>query len=444
MMNIKCSFNGLRRLGGGLSSIVLGLGLLAGAEAGARVFTVTNTSDGTAPGHLRGAIIAANAAGGDNTIILGAGTYILTIQGGFENAGFFGDLDIVRGNLTIEGPRGSHATISAAGLDARIFHVFSQASLRLRNLVLTGGTAPSAYGFRMNGESGGAIYNAGTVNLKDCAVVRNASGHAVLGTGWFNPGARSGDGGGIYNSGILIMNDCTVSNNSIPEGTSVTSGGRGGGIANVGSMVLSRCVISNSSAGAAGSDGYYDGIGMAGGDGGGIYNSGSSSLSYCILAHNSTGAASSGGQDVELPPSVSYGLPGGAGGSGGGFFNAGRSTLAYCTIQGNSCKPGGMGGVGYGNFGVGGPGGFGGSGGGIYNCGAIALLGCTVTANSCGAGGAGAFGSLAGGQGGPGGTGGGIFNSPYGTSSAVLSGNHIFSNFEGAAGPEGPSYGFPE
>src|SRR5216684_5375142 len=45
----------------------------------ANVYSVTSTTDGNATNQLRGAIAAAEAAGGTNTINISAGTYTLTM-----------------------------------------------------------------------------------------------------------------------------------------------------------------------------------------------------------------------------------------------------------------------------------------------------------------------------------------------------------------------------
>ena len=58
---------------------------------------------------LRGAIIAANAAPGADTIVLPAGTYGLAIKGAAENMAATGDLDITD-DLTLQGA-GSATTI---------------------------------------------------------------------------------------------------------------------------------------------------------------------------------------------------------------------------------------------------------------------------------------------------------------------------------------------
>ena len=67
-------------------------------------------------------------------------------------------------------------TIDATGLGDRVFQVSSRASLTLENLKITGGTAVVGSGFFADGESGGAIFNEGSLTLQDCIISNNASG----------------------------------------------------------------------------------------------------------------------------------------------------------------------------------------------------------------------------------------------------------------------------
>ena len=62
-----------------------------------------------------GAIIEANRRGGCNTIVLSSTNYPLTIQGADEDNCLTGDLDILRGSLTIIGTPDSYSTISGSG-----------------------------------------------------------------------------------------------------------------------------------------------------------------------------------------------------------------------------------------------------------------------------------------------------------------------------------------
>ena len=66
-----------------------------------------NGKDATGHISLRSAIMAADARGQSNTIIVPAGTFTLTIAGASEDDNATGDLDI-NGNVTIKGRVGQH------------------------------------------------------------------------------------------------------------------------------------------------------------------------------------------------------------------------------------------------------------------------------------------------------------------------------------------------
>ena len=229
--------------------------------AGAKTFVVTDTNDTTKITSLRGAIIAANNHGGNNTIILGqsssdiwAGpqswiyplTLSLTVSNSAQNGSAVGELAITNGNLTIIGMH-SRVTIDASNLDNRIFQIFPKAHLTLENLTLTGGNTAS---YEPGGQSGGAIWNEGTLEMDNCVLIGNSAGNAfnaVFGQPTFN----GGDGGAIYNTGELTMYRCIVTENTCGAGTTYpasgagANGGNGGGIYNSGEMTLDTCIISN-------------------------------------------------------------------------------------------------------------------------------------------------------------------------------------------------------
>jgi hypothetical protein len=394
------------------SAIVLAY--LCGLTSPAATFIVGDALDTTNITSLRGAVIAANAEGGANIIVLTNSLYHLGIPGADEDAAFTGDLDITNGSLTIIGSASSQVVIDATGLGDRAFHVFPNAQLNLTELIVTGGIAPGGnYGYLEDGESGGAIYNMGTLLLENCVISNNASGDGNYRMG--NAGGTGGGaGGGIYNSGFLEMDNCVVAKNASGGGADGAFGGDGGGIYNLGECVLTSCTISNNSAGAGGQpEGNALGYAGDGGNGGGIFNSGTLTLIGCVLSGNSTGLGGTGGQ-----PGIVFGSApggwGGAGGSGAGLYNAGALWMTYCTVSSNSCGMGGGGGKGTGLFGSGGKAGSGGSGAGIYNAGGLNLNTCTMGGNICGYGGSGGFGFSGGGAaGGPGGDGGAICNSGW-------------------------------
>src|ERR1051325_3727084 len=136
-------------------------------EAG--VFIVTDTNDTTRVTSLRGAIMAANQIGHHSMIYLGGRpgrspdqtdqwTYKLTCCDGDEIDPVRGSLEITQGDLTIVG-MSSNVVVDASALLAGVFRVYPGAHLTLSGLTITGGTAPLP--------SGGAIFNAGSVALRD-------------------------------------------------------------------------------------------------------------------------------------------------------------------------------------------------------------------------------------------------------------------------------------
>ena len=333
------------------------------SPAAAEVIYVSNTNDsdnyrGPRDLSLRNAIQWANQFGRKNTIILGhkpnanrfqpdqpqPRVFHLTIPGADEDKNKTGDLDITGGDLTIIGAT-TNVVIDATGLGDRVFRVSKNAKLTLQNVTITGGNAAgnaSVIGLWM-GESGGAIYNAGTLTLQHCLITNNASGGGIYLEGNVG-GTGGGDGGGIYNLGKLVMVDCVVVQNSTGNGVDGAFGGNGGGVRNDGTCSLTDCVISGNQCGnGGGAEGNGFGVGGGGGIGGGIYNSGSITLSNCIIYSNASGRGGNAGS----PTGTFFGNPpggwAGAGGGGGGICNVGQMRLNFCTVNGNLCGDGGNG-----------------------------------------------------------------------------------------------------
>lgn len=403
----------MKRLRGYFS---FGLLALLGFRTEARVFIVTDSSDSTNITSLRGAIVAANQLGGQNTIRFGAPAgegntiatvYHLTIAGALEDHAQTGDLDIERGTLTIDGQR-QDIVIDATGLGDRIFRVHAGARLFLAHLTLTGGRAPHAaeatalLNERGTG-NGGAIYNAGSLNVKQCVFTNNASGDGASYSGIprNNPGD---DGGAIYNANKAVLVNCTLTQNQGGTGNDGSEGGQGGGIRNDGNCVLTLCNITGNSSGMGGSTvGSFHGYGGSSGGGGGIYNLGTMLLNKCNVSGNHCPKAADG---VTLEGENGSGSYGGYGGNGGGILNAGHLQIEASTISANRAGNGGDSGGGI----FGSEGGAGGEGGGILNQGFLTVNNSTISANSTGNGGKGGPGSDFPGNGGQSGNGGGVFN----------------------------------
>ena len=240
-------------------------------------FVVANANDSGA-GSLRQALTDAAALPGPDTITFASGLGPIVLASEIVVAD--------TGGVTVD------ATALAAGVTLngnahRIFSVSAGASLTLENLTLTGGNGVGATA----SNTGGAIYNAGTLTASRCTLTTNTA---------------SAQGGAVRTVGTLTLTDCTLAAN-----TAATSGGAVASDAGSAAS-FTRCTFSGNTANSAAL-------------GGGAINHSSGALS-CTLTHctltgnNATGGASSGG---------------------GGIRNRGANlTLNYCLIAGNLCASG--------------------------------------------------------------------------------------------------------
>jgi hypothetical protein len=220
------------RRAGALAVLAL-LCLLAPAGAQAKTFVVTQTDDLQPPActksacTLRGAVSAANARPGLDTVRLRSGqTYELT-GSGFEDSNGTGDLDIA--GPTIIRPQGKRlATIDAGGDDRAVDVLAGSDTVKLRRLKLTGG---STFG----DQGAGLRVQSGTAKTSRVRVVDNSSSSAGGGV-WVAAGARAtivrstigsnssqGIGGGIGAFGAAVVRHSTISHNF--------TGNFGGGVA---------------------------------------------------------------------------------------------------------------------------------------------------------------------------------------------------------------------
>lgn len=165
---------------------------------------------------LRASVMESNAIGNWLDVIqLGSAVYLLSQSGRDEDDALTGDLDI-KGATTIRGVSAGTTIINALDLD-RVFHVFPGATLTLENLTIRGGEA----------FDGGAIFNEGTVILKNVNVVDSEA---------YN------QGGGIFNAANAVLN---VTGSSIEKNF---AGSRGGGVNNLGSSSYLNTTISTNTA----------------------------------------------------------------------------------------------------------------------------------------------------------------------------------------------------
>jgi hypothetical protein len=226
---------------------------------------------------LRAAIMEANALTSNDSIILDANTYVLSLAGRDEDAATMGDLDIrPRGALTISGAGPGVTIVDAAKLD-RALHVLAGANVTLVGVTFRNGSL----GQRMPTVFGGGIQNDGTLSITDVTIMGNSEY-------------------GIHNSstGTLTISRTNVSGNHYGDDRFF---GVGGGIINRGGLTVISSMISGNT-------------NVAGGAG--ISNSGTMTIVGSIISNNHGG----------IPPSPATGV---------GIHNVGTATISSTTISGN-------------------------------------------------------------------------------------------------------------
>lgn len=194
--------------------------VLPALPANAAVFIPTRLTDGAdgacdADCSLREAVLAANAADGPDFIVLGPGTYTLSLAGKGEDFAATGDLD-VRDDLAIVGRDSSNTFLDAAGTD-RAFDVLAGVRLEIVGITIANGHAGA--------EAGGGIRAAGELSLTR-AVVRDGvagEGGGIAGLGSASlldivqssilANGSTGQGGGIYSEGVVNLINSTLSGN---------------------------------------------------------------------------------------------------------------------------------------------------------------------------------------------------------------------------------------
>jgi hypothetical protein len=208
------------------------------------VTSTADTVDPLASGlSLREMVNLSNAMAGQQTITfdLGPGPHQINLSGK--------DLAITQ-DLTVQGPGAGLLTISGQGR-SRVFEVVAGVDATLSHLTLANGAA----------DRGGAVFNAGRLNVTDAALVFNTAQQ----------------GGAIYNTGVLGVSASLVADNTAAGG----SVNAGGALANVGPSATAAlsftAVVGNAVRGGAVAEG------------GGIANLGGAQLSvtYSLIAGNS-------------------------------------------------------------------------------------------------------------------------------------------------------------
>ena len=233
----------------------------------ATTISVTTTSDNLSNNgdcSLREAIKAANtntavdgcpAGSGTDTIVLPAGTYLLSLSGANEDANATGDLDIT-GALAIQGAGAGTTTIDANSLD-RVLHIFSGASTQIAGVTVRGGLASSTVG-------GGILFDA-PLTLTGVALRNNTANV----------------GGGLYSTSAGVL---TITNSSVSQNSATGCCG-GAGELNAAVTISNSTISSNS----------------ANHNGGGFRFWSSATISHTTFANNTAGLFASAWRNLGGP-----------------------------------------------------------------------------------------------------------------------------------------------
>jgi uncharacterized repeat protein (TIGR01451 family) len=354
--------------------------------APATVYTVTEPDDPPnlvcSPTYctLRGAISYANAhQDALDTIVLGAGTYSLTLTGADEEYAQTGDLDVTD-PLTIVGQGPGLTVIDASRLGDRVFDVKGEAVW----VVISGVTV---YGGSVIAGSGGGIFNetadlelmntvvysnaaeigggvslySGTLRLEDARIVGN---RAKWGGGMHSEHGRIDSVGGRilsntaeYGGGVFVLYDDAVftqtgDSSIVAYNRAIADGG--GFKVEEGRISLVGGGIVHNAAGGSGGGVFVDqgtanlnGVRVlsntAGGDGGGLYHSGGGGMitatGGCVVNNTDPSVARPGGAII-LATVNWWGAangPSGAGPGGGDSVGAGVNFGRYRTSAPAGC-----------------------------------------------------------------------------------------------------------
>ena len=292
-------------------ALALGLvGLLGGTPAvRAASYTVTRFDDPMPDGcsptdcSLREAVIAANASPNADTIILPAGTYVLTL-GGFDAAAAVGDLDIT-GPVTLIGQGPEQTIIDASAINDRVIEAHPGADVTISGMSIINGSVSTTNG------GGVACYQA-ALTLENAVVRLNSAG--------------SRDGGGLY------ARECTVTLSATQVVSNVANNG-GGIYGRESTLALAHSTVAHNDAARSG---------------GGIYGRESTlALAHSTVAHNDAARPGGGVYGLGTAASLSYStLFGNTARAGGGLFIWGTGasvTVANSLVAENEADRGGGG-----------------------------------------------------------------------------------------------------
>lgn len=207
---------------------VFAVAMVGPVAAQAATFTVNTTSDNaSAPSPtmtscpstctLRDAVIAADNTSGNNTIVLPAGHYTLSLAPTGADDATTGDLNITNttGTTTITGAGARTTTVDANKVD-RVFFVAHGTSASFSHLTITGGeTSSAASNHDGAGEDGAGIESFGTLSVSEVTLTGNDANLAAgCGNGGTGGGIDQDSGTASTGAGALTIDHTTIAGNS--------------------------------------------------------------------------------------------------------------------------------------------------------------------------------------------------------------------------------------
>jgi len=246
---------------------------------------------------------------------------------------FGGSLTILNSLLVSNTARGSIAIpakdVSGGALFLKdtVTHI-SDSLLRLNSIasdstvVLPGYESPAQL-------SGGAL----AVQSGTCVLTRvSFSTNSLIGGFTRNGFISNAVGGAIFNAGLLQVSDCSFSGNAVQANgglLTIDSGGYGGAVENAGiAVVIASTFSGNSCIGGGGRDTGFSGSPGSVAHGGALHNRGAAIVTNCTFSANSAKGGAPGGNSV--PSGNAYG---GGISSEGGSISIVNSTLASNVVS---------------------------------------------------------------------------------------------------------------
>jgi hypothetical protein len=248
--------------------------------------TVTRTDDPVPNGcstgdcSLREAIIDANAAAGDISIITFAidGTFTLSRAGSDDNANA-GDLDLTSTEKLFILGNGAGQTIIDGGSLERVFHKLGTGDVVIQGVTIQGGDAGSGDGGGLDNAVGLTVINLSVITGNDAGrgggLANAPSAGLEINMSTIGPANLADEGGGLYNSGTLTITNATLGENFADAGGALSNTASG-----VATLEHATVVLNDASSSGAST--------------GGLLNAGTVNLKNSIVAGSVTGSDCSG------------------------------------------------------------------------------------------------------------------------------------------------------